>query len=125
MWLTSLVLPAAEINATTRLFGHRVFMLGIDALSSGIPGWLANPVMAVAVIAGLLDRLWLATALGGGALLLALTSFRAPASARAAGVPVEAVSFDIGFFLWLAACSMIFATSIVGWIQSRRRAAPR
>jgi len=121
MWLASLALPAAEVNGSLRLIGHRVFMLGIDALGSGIPGWLANPTCALAVIAGLLGRMRLATALAGAALLLAVSSYRAPAMARANGVPIEEVVFDAGFFLWLAANSLIFATSVYGLMRAARR----
>ena len=55
LWLASLFLPAAVINGSMRLAGYRVFMIGIDALSAGMPGWLANPILVFAIAAGLLQ----------------------------------------------------------------------
>ena len=120
MWLASLVLPAVEINETTRLAGYQVFAIGIDALRAGIPGWLANPLSLGAVIAGLFGRFRLATALAGSAALLGFSSLSAPASARADGLPLQTVVFETGFFLWLAAFSVILATSAWAWQRARR-----
>jgi hypothetical protein len=122
-WVASLFLPAAEINATMRLSGFRVFMIGIDALSAGMPGWIANPVLAAAIVAGLMHRFVIAAALSGAAVVFALSSFYAPTLARAQGLPIEAVTFKVGFFLWLAACSLILATSLYALTVTRRRAA--
>ena len=120
LWLASLFLPAAVINDSMRLAGYRVFMIGIDALSAGMPGWLANPLMVFAMAAGLLQRLRLATALSAIAVVLTLSSFYAPALARARDLPIREVQFEVGFFLWLAACSLILATSAYAlWAQQR------
>jgi hypothetical protein len=101
-----------------QLSGYRVFMIGIDALSEGMPGWLANPLLLAAVIAGLLQRMRLAAALSLGAFVLTLSSFYAPTLARARGLPISEVRFEIGFFLWLAACSLILATSAYAlWVR--------
>ena len=35
LWCASLLLPAAELNASMTLSGSRVFMIGIDALAAG------------------------------------------------------------------------------------------
>lgn len=126
LWGASFFLPAAEINGTLRLTGYRVFMIGIDALAAGMPGWLANPLLFAAVAAGLMHRLVLASILSGIAVLLTLTSFYAPTLARAQGIPIEQLTFKAGFFLWLAACSLILATSLAALVMSRRhrRSAP-
>lgn len=121
LWVASLFLPAAELNGTMRLFGYRVFMIGIDALSAGMPGWLANPLLIAAVVAGLLHRLMLATALAAAALVLSLFSFNAPTLARARGLPIDEVSFEVGFFLWLAASLVILATSAYALVLTRTR----
>jgi hypothetical protein len=120
LWLASLFLPAAIVNESMRLTGYRVFMIGIDALSAGMPGWLANPLLVAAMAAGLLRRLRLATALSAIAVVLTLSSFYAPTLARARDLPVREVRFEVGFYLWLAACSLILATSAYAlWIQKR------
>ncbi len=120
LWLVSLFLPAAELNDSMRLSGYRVFIIGIDALSAGMPGWLANPLLAVAIVAGLMQRLRLATALSAIAVVLTLSSFYAPTLARARGLPINEVQFEVGFFLWLAACSLILATSVYAlWTHQR------
>jgi hypothetical protein len=120
LWLASLFLPAAIVNGSMRLTGYRVFMIGIDALSAGMPGWLANPLLVAAMAAGLLRRLRLATALSAIAVVLTLSSFYAPTLARARDLPVREVWFEVGFYLWLAACSLILATSAYAlWIQKR------
>ena len=123
LWLACLVLPAAEIDGSLRLSGYRVFLIGIDALGEGILGWLANPLALAAVLAGLFGLTLTATALAASACVLALSSLSAPESARASGAPITEVGFDVGFFLWLAACSLIFATSVYALLRSRRTAA--
>ena len=120
LWIASLFLPAAELNGSMRLLGYRVFMIGIDALGAGMPGWLANPLLLAAVTAGLLHRAALATALAALACVLTLSSLYAPTLARARGMPIDHVSFEIGFFLWLAACSVILATSAYALLHARR-----
>ena len=120
LWVSSFFLPAALINETIVLSGQRVFLIGIDALRAGMPGWLANPVAAAAMVAGLLHRPQLATALSGVAVALTLSSFYAPALARSQGIPIEQVTYNIGFFLWLAACSLILATSLYALISTKR-----
>jgi hypothetical protein len=107
-----------------RLLGYRVFMIGIDAISAGMPGWFANPLLLAAILAGLLHRLLLATSLAAVAGVLTLSSFYAPTLARAKGLPIEAVTFEVGFFLWLGACSMILATSLYALVLSRRAKQP-
>lgn len=120
LWLLSLFLPAAELNDSMRLSGYRVFIIGIDALSAGMPGWLANPLLAAAIVAGVMQRLRLATALSAIAVVLTLSSFYAPTLARARGLPINEVQFEVGFFLWLAACSLILATSVYAlWTHQR------
>lgn len=121
MWTASLFLPAAQLNGSMRLIGYRVFMIGIDAISAGMPGWFANPCLVAAIIAGIMHRWLLATVLSGIACMFTLTSFYAPALARANGLPIEDVVFEVGFFLWLAASSLIFATSACAWLVVRRR----
>lgn len=121
LWLASFLLPAAEINGSTELVGYRVFRIGIDAISAGMFGWLANPLMIVAMFLGLKQRLTAAVALSGLAVLFSLLSFYAPAIARAQGLPIEDVDFKAGFFLWLAACSLIFVTSLYAFVISRRQ----
>lgn len=121
LWIASLFLPAAVINGSMRLVGYRVFMIGIDALGSGIFGWLANPLMAAAIVAGLLRRWLMATLFAALALLGALTSFHAVTIARGRDdLPIDEVSFDAGFFLWLAASSLILATSVYALVRSRQ-----
>ncbi len=121
MWAASLFLPAAEINGSMRLLGRRVFMIGIDALSAGMLGWLANPLLLAAVIAGLMHRYASATVLAGLACVFASSSFYAPTLARARDLPIDEVSFEVGFFVWLAACSLIFATSAYALMLTRSR----
>ena len=120
LWAISFFLPAAQINETMQLSGQRVFFIGIDALRAGMPGWLANPVAAVAIVSGLMRRHKLATALSAVALVLTLSSFYAPTLARSQGMPIEQVTFNIGFFLWLAAFSLILATSLYALISAKR-----
>lgn len=120
VWAGSVVLPAVQINDSIQLTGYRVFFIGIDALAAGMPGWLANPFAAAAIVAGLLHRTTLATALSAMAVVLTLSSFYAPTLARTRGMPIEQVEFKVGFFLWLAACSLILATSFYAFIRSRR-----
>ena len=120
LWVVSCLLPAAEINESIQLTGYRVFFIGLDALAAGMPGWLANPFAAAAIVSGLLRRMTLATALSGVAVVLTLSSLYAPALARSRGMPIEQVEFKIGFFLWLAACSLILATSCYALISSKR-----
>jgi hypothetical protein len=120
LWAGSLALPAATINESIQLTGYRVFFIGIDALAAGMPGWLANPLAAAAIVAGVLRRLGLATALSVVAVVLTLSSFYAPTLARARGMPIEQVEFKVGFFLWIAACSLILATSFYAFLRSRR-----
>lgn len=120
LWFASLWLPAAQINGSIRLPGYRVFMIGIDAISAGMPGWFANPVLLAAILAGLSRRLILATWLAAIACVLTLSSFYAPTLARANGVPIEEITFEAGFFLWLAACSVVLATSGYALAQARR-----
>lgn len=121
LWITSLLVTAVELNGSMPLAGHRVFMIGIDALRAGMPGWLANPFLLVALIAGVLHRPGLASALSGVACVLTLSSFYAPTLARARGMPIDEVSYEIGFFLWLAASSLILATSTFAFVRTRRR----
>lgn len=112
LWLASFLLPAVEINGTTELVGLRVFRIGIDAISAGMPGWFANPAMLIAVAAGLMRRRIAAIVLSALALVFALSSFLAPLVARAQELPIEQIAYKAGFFLWLAACSLILATSL-------------
>lgn len=120
LWSASLLLPAAELNGSMRLPGYRVFMIGIEALGAGLPGWLANPLLLAACCAGLWRRYVAATLLCGSAWLLSLSSFYAPTLARARGMPIEQVEFKAGFFLWLAASSVILATSAAAALMVRR-----
>ena len=124
MWCASVFLPAAELNGSMLLPGHRVFAIGIDALSAGMPGWLANPLALAAIITGLWRRFAAATLLAATACALTLTSFYAPTMARLNGLPIEQVDFRAGFFLWLAACSVILATSAFALIRTRRARSP-
>lgn len=123
VWSVSLVLPAAELNGSMRLLGYRVFTIGVEALGAGLPGWLANPLLLAACGVGLWGRYVAATVLSGCACVLSLTSFHAQTMAQSRGLPIEQVEFEVGFFLWLGACSMIFATSVAAMrLQRRRRA---
>jgi hypothetical protein len=120
LWCASLVLPAAELNGSMRLLGSRVFMIGIDALGSGMPGWLANPLSLVAIATGLWRRFVAATLLSCVACVVMLSSFYAPTLAASSGLPIDQVDFKIGFYLWLAACSMILTTSAYALLVTRR-----
>jgi len=122
LWCASLMLPAAEINGEMRIAGYRALMIGIDALSAGIPGWLANPLALGAMVAGLFRCFGTAVALSATACALGLSSFVAPDAARADGLPISEVEFEIGFYLWLAAFSLIFAASSHAYLLSRRAA---
>lgn len=121
LWLASLWLPAATVNESMRLTGYEAFGVGIDALGSGIFGWLANPLACLAIVAGLLSRFAFATVIAAAASGLGLSSLLAAERARADGAPIEQVTFEAGFFLWLTAFSMIFATSCLALWYSRRR----
>ena len=118
-WCLSLVLPAAVVNDSMQLAGHRVFLIGIDALAAGMPGWLANPLALAAMVLGLCRRFAVATAISALACLVMLSSFYAGALARSNGLPIEQVEFKVGFFLWLAAFSLILATNAYAWFVTR------
>ena len=117
------MLPAAEINGSTLIVGRQAFMIGIDAMGAGILGWLANPVSLGAVLAGLLGGFRSASVLAALACALGASSVFAPQIARGDGVPITDVAFKVGFFLWLAAFSLIFATSCFGVLRELRPAA--
>jgi len=116
------MLPAAEINGSMRITGYRAFMIGIDALSAGILGWLANPLALGAILAGIFRCFGTAAVLSAMACAFGLSSLVAPDAARANGLPISEVEFEIGFYLWIAAFSLIFATSGHAYLRSRRAA---
>jgi len=95
-------------------------MIGIDALNSGIPGWLANPLALGAILAGIFRCFGTAAALSAIACALGLSSLVAPDAARADGLPINEVEFEFGFYLWIAAFSLIFAASGHAYLRSRR-----
>jgi hypothetical protein len=123
LWCASLLLPAAELNGSMRLPGYRAFMIGIDAISAGVPGWLANPVALAAMLAGIFRWCGTAAALAAIACALSLSSLVAADAARADGLPINEVEFEIGFYLWITAFFLIFAASGQAYLQSRRAAA--
>jgi hypothetical protein len=124
LWAASLLLPAAQINGSMLVPGHRAFTIGVDAIRAGILGWLANPFALGAMVAGVVHRLRTAVILAAIACALGASSFLAPAMARADGVPISDVEFKVGFFLWLTAFSLIFAASAGAWMLSRVTSAP-
>ena len=119
LWLLSLALPAVEVSGTS-VRGHVLLARGWRATDAGVLAWYANPLFVAAFCASLLSRHRTAGVLSSLSLLLALTSFASEELARARGVAVPAVAFASGFYVWLAASSMLAVWSWMLAAQASR-----
>ena len=106
-WLVSLALPAVYLPSGTAYGGLELLRRAWAAPQAGILAWYANPLFVCAVSLGALGWLRTAGVLSGVALVLALTSFAAEPLARASGAAVPALTWGIGFYLWLAALASL------------------
>lgn len=112
VWLASLALPALQTAGGQSLDGFEMLVRGWTGFRSGVVSWYANPLLVIAVILAWRRRERSALAVSGLALLLALSSFAAGATARWAGVLVPDFGFRIGFYVWLTAHLGLVATCL-------------
>jgi hypothetical protein len=119
MWLASLALPAATItqNGGTDVFGVVVLLMGWFGLLEFQIGWLANPVLVVALpIIAFATRPWRMIMFATAAALLlcgmSALSWNDFPDDRGSN-PVT--SFGPGFYLWLAA---VFGTAITAFAKA-------
>jgi len=103
LWAASLALPAVRVAGGPDLDGFDILRQGWQGARAGVFAWYANPLFVVAVGMGLFAWQRCAGVIAGLALVLALTSFAASELAQGSGIAATTLSFDFGFYLWLAA----------------------
>jgi hypothetical protein len=120
LFVVSLPMPAIDGAGFPALSGLDVLKQGAGAWRDGVVAWYANPVFAVALIAGFMGHFKSALVVASFGLLLALSSFSAGTMAGNAGRSVPAFGFAVGFWLWLIAFVAVVGASAVGLYFSRR-----
>ncbi len=103
LWAASLALPAVSVAGGPDLDGLDILRRGWQGARAGVFAWYANPLFVIAVGMGIFAWQRCAGVISGLAVVLALTSFAASELAQGSGVAATALSFDIGFYLWLGA----------------------
>jgi hypothetical protein len=73
--------------------------------------WYANPVFLLALACAGAGRARAAGVLAGVAVLLALTSLAVEELARDSGMGIAPVSFEVGFYVWIATLLALLAWS--------------
>lgn len=118
-WLGSLGLPALTVGSRA-LSGLDILLQAHQALPFGVFGWCANPLFLIGSAAAQLRRTDIAFVTSGCGLVLALTSFSAAETIRKAGTALPQTRLDSGFYLWLAAFSLLFALCALAQMRRLR-----
>lgn len=119
-WVVSLLMPAITARGAPPFSGLDLLLQGWQGTSRGVFAWYANPLFILAVALGAVNRLRLAGAASGIAMVLGLTSFAIEAALRNSMESVPPITLHAGFYLWLAALVAMFTwSSIRMYLQAR------
>lgn len=119
LWALTLFLPALEPTGGRAFTGLDLLRQGWQGLRYGVVAWLANPMLAIALMLAALRIERAATLVSGTAAIVAATSFVAHATAVSAGAAVPEFAFGVGFYLWLAVMLGLFLTCLTASIRHR------
>jgi heme exporter protein D len=120
LYVIALVLPAVTVGSGPELSGFTLLRRGWEAGEYGIYSWYANPLMLVVLIVLAAGFARVTAIVATLSLILALTSLAAGDLARAAGLPVSALTFRAGFYIWLAVPALATAYSCTALLRVRR-----
>jgi hypothetical protein len=122
LWLLSLWCPAIKPRGGRSVPGYEILLKGFEATEFGVFAWFANPLFWVAVVCAALRRHRAALLASGLSLFFALQSFAAAPLARRQGGPSLELAFELGFFVWLAAPTLLGSVAgIAVWRELRER----
>jgi len=122
LWLVSLLLPAVTPRGGRSVPGYEILLKGFEATDYGVFAWLANPLFWIAVVFAALRRYRAALAVAALSLFFALQSFAAAPLARRQGGPTLELVFEVGFFIWLGAPTLLGGLAgILVWRQLHAR----
>lgn len=119
LWCASLWLPSVDVRGGPIVNGFELLVRGWEGVGRGLYAWLANPAFIAAFIVSLFPRhARTALVIAVVALALAVSSFFAAALLRWHGTSAPAISFEPGFYVWLAAAAVL---CVHGVLRVRRR----
>jgi hypothetical protein len=104
--------------------GDSSFLPGWVCLLFGFEylAWFANPLFVLGVVLLLLKRFSLALAVSVLSVILATTTFFIrEAEYNEAGYTASVIGYGAGFYLWLSSISVLFLTSLVAALVTRKR----
>lgn len=113
VWGIALILPAVELTEGPSFSGLSMLLSGWEAARFGVVSWYANPLFVLGVALGCSGRLHAAAVASGLAVVAALTSFAAPMTVSASGMPLPAFEFRAGVFVWMMAIVLHFLSLAV------------
>ena len=120
------MMPAITARGAPPFSGFDLLVQGWQGASRGVFAWYANPLFVLAVVLGAMNRLRLAGAASGIAMVLGLTSFAMEAALRNSMEAVPPMTLRAGFYLWLCALAAMFMwSSIRIYLQARNDLRPR
>jgi hypothetical protein len=125
-WVVSLLMPAITARGAPPFSGFDLLLQGWQGTSRGVFAWYANPLFILAVSLGAMNRLRLAGAASGIAMVLGLTSFAVEAALRSSMETVPPITLRAGFYLWLCTLVAMFMwSSIRVYLHARNDLRPR
>ncbi|NOU49120.1 hypothetical protein HG263_00955 [Pseudoalteromonas sp. JBTF-M23] len=122
LYLVSLCLPALHFAEQASLAGYSLLLWGWWGVVTLDPAWFANPLFIIALVHCYLKGYKRAAIYSGGALVLALSSFKAKQWFFNEGGGTPITGLGVGFYIWIVAIIVLLTFNLVLARQAHKKA---